>query len=80
MLMEHLIPSPKQLEQRDWHINKAHHQIEVNVASTQHMALCPVCHQPSARIHSGYELDFGQTAFFLPLDGRNGEVDWPLLG
>ena len=55
MLMEHLLPSPRQLEQRDWHINEAHHQIEGNVASTQYMALCPVCHQPSARIHSGYE-------------------------
>ena len=55
MLMDHLLPSANQLKQGEWRIKDVEHQIEVHMASTQHQALCPVCHQPSARIHSGYE-------------------------
>jgi len=55
MMIEHLLPIPKQLELTHCHFDEALHQIDVTVASTQHMALCPLCHQPTTRIHSGYE-------------------------
>ena len=55
MLISHFLPNSQQLEQGKCTINEEQHQIEVNISSLQQTAICPVCHQPSSRIHSGYD-------------------------
>ena len=69
MLISSLLPNSHLLEPGEWSINKEQRHIQLNIASTQQMARCPVCHQTSSRIHSGYErtlrdlnwADFGVT-------------------
>lgn len=54
-LIQHLLPNQADLSLQSWNLDTTEQQITVNVASTQIVADCPLCHCPSHRIHSRYE-------------------------
>ena len=54
-LLQHLLPSQTALALNRWDLNAATNEIVVHLSSTQSVAVCPLCHYASHRIHSHYE-------------------------
>lgn len=52
--IEHLLPDPQNLRFEHWHWEPNSHHLHI-IAATQSTASCPVCGEPSRRIHSRYE-------------------------
>ena len=54
-LLQHLLPSQTDLALNRWDLKAATNEIVVHLSSTQSVAVCPLCHCASHRIHSHYE-------------------------
>jgi transposase len=54
-LISHLLPSQTGLNLQRWDLDLTTQQVTVYLASTQVLALCPLCHRRSHRIHRHYE-------------------------
>ena len=54
-LLQHILPSQSVLTLTSWELDTDSGRFVLRVSSTQAIALCPLCHCPSHRIHSHYE-------------------------
>ncbi len=53
--LQHLLPGFNLLRLEDEEIDTDNHHLTVNVSSTQTLAQCPLCANPTTRIHSRYQ-------------------------
>lgn len=53
-LLQQLLPHATDVQLNGWEYDDSQQQIVLTLASTQLVAACPVCHQPSHQIHSRY--------------------------
>jgi transposase len=53
--LQHLLPGFNLLRLEHEEIDTDHHHLTVNVSSTQTLAQCPLCANPTTRIHSRYQ-------------------------
>jgi hypothetical protein len=51
----HLLPNSALLQLENWQFDEATPQIRLIISSVQTVVKCPVCDQPTQRIHSRYE-------------------------
>ncbi|HEY7414015.1 MAG TPA: transposase family protein [Ktedonobacteraceae bacterium] len=65
-----LLPDAAQLEIIDYTVDRATHEITAIVATRAVEALCPLCQQPSQRVHSRYRRQWAD----LPCCGQS--VRW----
>ena len=54
-LLQHLLPSQKDVALNRCNLDEATGQIVIHLASTHRIAHCPLCHCPTHRVHSHYE-------------------------
>ena len=54
-MLQHLLPSQTDVALNGWDLDKVTGQIVIKLASTHHVAHCPLCHGPTHRVHSHYE-------------------------
>ena len=69
-LLQCLLPSLSLLHLKSYDLLLSEHQLTLNLTSTQTKAACPICGQPSHRVHSRYErtlADLPCVAFSLTL-------------
>ena len=70
--LAYLLPKTIPLRLDTWHINDAHAQITLLIASTQAAPRCPGCDVPARRVHSHYT----RTLADLPWSGY--AITWQL--
>ena len=54
-LLSALLPDSSKLVLKTYSLDRTEGQMVVTVASTQQVALCPVCQSPTSRVHSHYQ-------------------------
>jgi len=53
--LSRFLPDTTMLSLEAWHVDDAVHQITLHMTSTHARVPCPLCHVPTARVHSRYE-------------------------
>ena len=54
-LLKQLLPDSEHIEVQNYELDRVQQQVRICLCSTQAFAACPVCQQPSHRVHSRYE-------------------------
>jgi len=53
--LQHLLPDKAPLQLNAWHLDQVNHRLILTVSAVGKLAHCPLCQQPTRRVHSRYE-------------------------